>query len=152
MRPEIIINRIRSVGGTVRFRDADLDIEVDLSRLRQEEADWLQSNEESFSTLLGPHVEADDPDYPYRWTGQRLGSEIGIDTETTLIDANTPVPALVMISVSDGDQSFVLRPEQLPEFLHLHADARFIMYNAAFDYLVIEQYLGSDARGLARTG
>ena len=152
MNPVQMLNRIREVGGTVEVKSDDLHIRVHLSRLNPIEADWLQTNEQTLRALFFSSEEATPNGavaggYPYRWTGQKLRGEIGLDTETTLIDRSDKrhVPQLSLVSVSDGDQTYCLKPEQLLEFLQLHVDDSFILFNAAFDFFVIRQYLGEDA-------
>ena len=152
MNPVQMLNRIREVGGTVEVKSDDLHIRVHLSRLNPIEADWLQTNEQTLRALFFSSEEATPNGavaggYPYRWTGQKLRGEIGLDTETTLIDRSDKrhVPQLSLVSVSDGDQTYCLKPEQLLTFLQVHVDDSFILFNAAFDFFVIRQYLGEDA-------
>jgi DNA polymerase I-like protein with 3'-5' exonuclease and polymerase domains len=92
---------------------------------------------------------------PYRWevwAGQSLGRYIALDTETTPIVSHEP-PTLAMVSISDGRQHYLLKPDQLAELLlqHLPADHHLIFHNVAFDFAVIDQYLSragqADARG-----
>lgn len=77
------------------------------------------------------------------WNGQRLGDCIVVDTETTLIENCWKVPDLCLVSVSDGQQHFVMKPERLAEFLKLHSSegTHFVFHNAAFDFAVIDRYL-----------
>ena len=145
MNPVVVLNRIREVGGTVEVLEDDLRIQVHLSRLSAAEANWLTSNEETLRSLLSPSGTVDAEGYPYRWTGQKLKGEIGLDTETTLFESQTDIPTLCLVSVADGDSTFLLKPEQTLEFLQLHVDDSFILFNAAFDFFVIQKHLGPDA-------
>ena len=146
MNPIQLLNRIREVGGTVDVLEDDLRIRVHMSRLREEEASWLLANEQTLRDLFFSSGKTTTPaGYPYQWTGQKLKAEIGFDTETTLIQHPEDIPQLCLVSVSDGDDTFLLKPEQLLSFLQLHVDDTFIMHNAAFDYFVVEQYLGHNA-------
>jgi DNA polymerase I-like protein with 3'-5' exonuclease and polymerase domains len=85
------------------------------------------------------------------WNGQQLGRFIAIDTETTLIQQHE-VPQLCMVSVSDGQQHYLLKPNQLAELLmqHLPHAPQLIFHNVAFDFAVIDRHLcragAADAR------
>ena len=50
------------------------------------------------------------------WNGEQLGNVIAIDTETTLIEDRSTVPDLCLVSVSDGEQHFVLEPNSYQNF------------------------------------
>ena len=45
-------------------------------------------------------------------------------------------PNLAMMSVSDGDQHYIVRPDNMLRFLvlHLSADCHFVCHNVAFDF------------------
>lgn len=76
------------------------------------------------------------------WDGQPLGQYVAIDTETTMIVEHR-VPMLAMVSVSDGEQHYLLKPEQLRELLSQLStgDHHLIFHNVAFDFAVIDRYL-----------
>jgi len=75
------------------------------------------------------------------WDGEQLsGRCIGIDTETYPI-VETQIPHLVLASVSDGDQHFVLARDRLTAFLQLHRDHHFVAHNMQFDFWVIAEWL-----------
>jgi len=157
MNPIQILNRIRQVGGTVDVVDDDLRIRVHFSRLRPEEIEWLNRNEQTLQELTCPSSgeTTSTAGYPYRWDGRKLRHQIGFDTETTVIQSETDIPQLCLVSVSDGHDTFVLKPDQLLRFLQLHGDDEFILHNAAFDFFVVKQHLGQDAeiwRGIADEG
>ena len=85
--------------------------------------------------------------FPYQWAGEQFSSgRIAIDCETTL--ASYPaVPTLVLTSVSDGIDSYILREvDELRSFLELHSDREFIAHNCAFDHAVIVKALGDDSQ------
>jgi len=87
--------------------------------------------------------------FPHQWSGEQFSSDrIAIDCETTL--ANYPaVPTLVLTSVSDGVDSYIIREvDELRSFLELHSDREFIAHNCAFDHAVIVKALGESADGL----
>ena len=77
------------------------------------------------------------------WNGERLGECIAIDTETTQIEDRVKVPDLCLVSISDGQQHFVLKPGRLAEFLNLHSsnEIHFVFHNVAFDFAVMDRYL-----------
>ncbi|QEF98802.1 DNA polymerase I, thermostable [Stieleria maiorica] len=90
----------------------------------------------------------------YRWSvwdGQPLGKYIAMDTETTLADKHE-VPQLAMVSVSDGSQHYLLKPEQLPELLlqHLPNDHHLVFHHVAFDFAVIDRHLTETDASIAR--
>ncbi len=86
------------------------------------------------------------------WNGEQLGNVIAIDTETTLIEDRSTVPDLCLVSVSDGEQHFVLEPEQLPEFLELHSsdEIHFVFHHVGFDFPVIDKCLAIQGQAEAR--
>lgn len=75
------------------------------------------------------------------WTGQQLGRYIALDTETTLISSPAAVPQLCLVSISDGSQHYVAKPEQLVDLLLQHPDAHFICHNIGFDFWVMDKQL-----------
>jgi DNA polymerase I-like protein with 3'-5' exonuclease and polymerase domains len=87
-----------------------------------------------------------DEELPFGiWDGQQLnGRLIGIDTETTPIEPNT-VPRLILASVSDGEQHYVLPRDRIVPFLRLHDDRVYAAHNATFDHWVLVSWLGEDA-------
>ena len=79
------------------------------------------------------------------WDGQKLkGPIIGIDTETHSI-VEHEVPTLVLVSVSDGENHYVLDRDRLPEFLELHNGHHFVAHHMPFDFWVIANWLGPRA-------
>jgi DNA polymerase I-like protein with 3'-5' exonuclease and polymerase domains len=82
-----------------------------------------------------------------QWDGQVLsGHTIALDTETVLINEESPweVPDIVIISVSNGVENFLIHPSKLEHFLDLHKDKHYVMFNCAFDFWVMCKFL--DAR------
>ena len=79
------------------------------------------------------------------WDDQELaGRIIGIDTETHPI-VEHQIPRLVVASVSDGEQHFVVERDRLAEFLEIHADRHFVAHNMGFDFWVIQLWLEDSA-------
>jgi DNA polymerase I-like protein with 3'-5' exonuclease and polymerase domains len=76
------------------------------------------------------------------WGGQQLGRYVVLDTETTLAE-HPEVPRLAMLSISDGKQHYLAKPEQLAELLMLHlpGDHHLVFHNVSFDFAVIDQHL-----------
>ena len=72
--------------------------------------------------------------------GERLVSPIAIDTETELIQG-TSIPRVALISVSDGREHRLIRPEDLQAFIDLHSQADFVAHNASFDFAVVRKAL-----------
>lgn len=68
---------------------------------------------------------------------------LAIDTETVaLTDGQLEIPELVLISVSSGEDHALLYPDQLPGFIDLHWDWKWVTHNAAFDYWALSGDLG----------
>jgi hypothetical protein len=74
------------------------------------------------------------------WNGERLGTTIGFDTETTLIQG-LEVPQLVLASASDGNTHCVIPADQVGAFLRTHKGADVVCHNTAFDFWVVDRYL-----------
>ena len=92
-------------------------------------------------------------DYTWQhWDGQQLGKYVAIDTETTLITGHR-IPQLCLASCSDGQQHFIIHPDQLGSFLnqHLPSGSHLIMHNAAFDFWVLDKHLASSGGDDARS-
>jgi hypothetical protein len=66
----------------------------------------------------------------------RLGTTIGFDTETTLIQG-LEIPPLVLASASDSNTHCVIPADQVGSFLRVHKDADVVCHNTAFDFLWI---------------
>jgi hypothetical protein len=85
------------------------------------------------------------------WDGYtRFGSGLttradpmGLDTETLYDPGLLPGDraTCVVITVVWGDVGLWLWPEQWPEFLWLHRDCSWVVYNAEFDWWVLEEVL-----------
>ena len=87
------------------------------------------------------------------WDGQPLGKYIALDTETTLMTEPDKIPQLVMLSISDGEQHYVAKPNQLAELLlkHLPNGCHIICHNISFDFWVMDQYLHRENQAAARS-
>ena len=81
-----------------------------------------------------------DFDFSIWERGERLVSPIAIDTETELIQG-TSIPRVALISVSDGREHRLIRPEDLQAFIDLHSQADFVAHNASFDFAVVRKVL-----------
>lgn len=81
-----------------------------------------------------------DFDFSIWERGERLVSPIAIDTETELIQG-TSIPRVALISVSDGREHRLIRPEDLQAFIDLHSQAEFVAHNASFDFAVVRKAL-----------
>jgi hypothetical protein len=88
--------------------------------------------------------------YPYTvWGGETLEADLlGFDTETALIVENE-VPPLALASVSTGSRHCLVHPDRLGEFLLLHHDRRFVLFNCAFDYWVVAGHLAGRGESTA---
>lgn len=77
------------------------------------------------------------------WDGEQLEGILGFDTETVSgCDITKEIPELVLASVCDADQAFIIRREHLARFLAQHEGCEFAGHNlAAFDFWVVDQWL-----------
>jgi hypothetical protein len=93
--------------------------------------------------------------FPYFfWGGERLdGDFLGFDTETSLIVADE-TPALALASASSGSEHCLIHPDQLARFILLHRDRDFVLFNCAFDYWVVAEFLAGrgEAEALSAWG
>lgn len=133
-----LLNRIRLNGGEVGWREGQVFLKFRPGLLTPDEVEALRQAETELSQLLRPKEESES--YPFQWSGELLGPEVGLDCETTLIEG-FELPKLVLVSVSDGQRTFVLKPGQLEQFLQLHRDRSFVCHHAAFDFRVVEKSL-----------
>lgn len=76
------------------------------------------------------------------WNGETLGTDTAMDTETCVCEGHK-IPTLALISVSDGQRSYLLKPERVAEFLihHLKSGGHLVCHNVAFDFAVIDNHL-----------
>ena len=105
------------------------------------------------STQISGTVEINDNPFLWSvWNGELLGECIAIDTETTLIEDRCRVPDLCLVSVSDGQQHFILQPDRLAEFLELHLSngTHLVCHNIAYDFAVMDKYLTVSKEAKAR--
>lgn len=72
------------------------------------------------------------------WQGEKLGSILAIDTETTYVPW-TETPDLITFQVFDGESLFYVRREHVQKFLDNHSHTSFIFANASFDIDVLEK-------------
>ncbi len=84
--------------------------------------------------------------YQKPWDGRRLSllptcPYLAFDTETEMVDLKVQIPRLALAAVSTGRQHALVRPDQIADFIQIHADARFVFHHAAFDFWVIDKHL-----------
>lgn len=72
------------------------------------------------------------------WRPGRIlaGSLIALDTETECI-RDGEIPALVLITATDGQQGFFIARQDASQFVDAHPAAQWILHNAAFDIHVL---------------
>ena len=83
-------------------------------------------------------------DYEYSiWDGKEKLNDflIAMDTETTVVDTPGVLPEIVLTTASDGKKHVIIENHLLGDFLLLHKNARFVFYNIAFDFWVIDKFL-----------
>ena len=136
-----LLNRIRFGGGEVGWRDGQVFLRFQSGAMTAPEVDFLRQNEVELDRLLRPTIDDSSTGNPFEWHGEELAEEVALDCETTLIGPEAEVPDLILVAVSDGRQTFCLKPEQLERFLQIHRDREFICHHAAFDYRVVEKFL-----------
>ncbi len=73
------------------------------------------------------------------WNNEYMGETIAIDTETEMITSPGIIPKLILATIANSSQSFVVMPDKLHDFLNIHHSSTLYFYNAAFDLPVIEQ-------------
>lgn len=76
------------------------------------------------------------------WTNEVLqGEVIALDVETEVIEG-PGIPELALLAASNGLGAFLVRPSDVRAFLNVHLDRDLVFHNAAFDFWVLNQYLG----------
>jgi hypothetical protein len=91
-------------------------------------------------------IELAGQQYSFRvWQGQQLPDQLlAYDTETVAIqDREIPQLALATVYGDRGSACFI-HPQDLPQFVRLHADRYWACHNATFDFWTTAQYLQSD--------
>lgn len=78
------------------------------------------------------------------------GTLIAMDTETAKIVPGE-IPPLVITVATDGQSGFFIANPHVVQFVNTHANATWLMHNAAFDIHVLEQ-AGCDLHSLVDTG
>ena len=73
------------------------------------------------------------------WQGEKLGSLLAIDTETTVVPF-TETPDLITFQVFDGESLYYVSQEKVEEFMLMHNAHKMLFANAAFDIDVIEKH------------
>lgn len=78
--------------------------------------------------------------YNKYWENEILNNVIALDTETTLITSPAIVPNLVLTTAYDGTNTvYIIKNQDIPQFMLMNNKAAFYMYNAAFDVPVLEK-------------
>jgi hypothetical protein len=95
------LNRIRSSGGEVEWREGEVFLHFRSGLLTEEEVEALRCSEAELNELLRPERREATP-CPFQWSGELLGPEAGLDCEATLIKG-FGLPKLVLVSVWDGE-------------------------------------------------
>lgn len=92
---------------------------------------------------------ASDFDEFRRWTGavSASGQPIGLDTETSGLDVFSPTYRLRTVQFGTGREAWVLQTEKSRQHLEharwaLRTIPRFLIHNAAFDWLVLDRHAG----------
>lgn len=152
MKPEELLRQLSERSLRVRRLDGrKLEVVGDLSKLSPELKEALIMNRQLFLQLfeeetvgsigrLSVRFGQADVDFSIWEQGERLVSPIAIDTETELIQG-TSIPRVALISVSDGREHRLIRPEDLQAFIDLHSQADFVAHNASFDFAVVRKAL-----------
>jgi DNA polymerase I-like protein with 3'-5' exonuclease and polymerase domains len=152
MKPEDLLRQLSERSLRVRRLDGrKLEVVGDLSKLSPELKEALIMNRQLFLQLfeeetvgsigrLSVRFGQADVDFSIWEQGERLVSPIAIDTETELIQG-TSIPRVALISVSDGREHRLIRPEDLQAFIDLHSQADFVAHNASFDFAVVRKAL-----------
>ena len=81
--------------------------------------------------------------YELSWSGRCLDISpfLAFDCETELAQ-NDRVPRLALVTVSNGRQHVVVKPgRQLADFIHAHKGAKWVGWNAQFDWWAVRQNL-----------
>ena len=139
-----ILEKVRASGGEIGWANGKPVVRGRAGVLSSAEIQLLRESRPQLDQRLRPFASRVTDDYPYAWQGQSLGNEIALDTETTVIDS-PGIPQLVLATAANAEEVVVLTASQLDTFIDLHANAEFVVHNAAFDFWVIEQKL-ADAR------
>ena len=79
--------------------------------------------------------------YTMGWNGKIFEEKIlGLDTETVLIESKAKSPRMVLASISDGETTIIIKPEQVDSFFAAHTAHTFVCHNASFDFWVLEEH------------
>lgn len=75
---------------------------------------------------------------PFKGT---INQPIAVDTETDILDDPKLINNLAIVSISDGERTILIRPQQLPIFIRDHPSEHFVFHNFSYDYWVIRNEL-----------
>lgn len=79
------------------------------------------------------------------WNGERLGSLVAIDTETTVVPFHLTPELVLMQAYGSGDVAYLIPKDKIRLFFNVHYESKFIMHNASFDMDVLMPYVGRSA-------
>lgn len=81
------------------------------------------------------------------WDGRPFTTPVlAIDTETVMVDLDREVPDLVVMSVSDGDRTVLVFPDQVCQFLSTHYNREWVFWNIGFDFWVLRKIAARETR------
>jgi hypothetical protein len=94
-------------------------------------------------------------EFNYRrvWDGQPLTAAgyLAFDTETEVMTQNWDVPRLALASAcAGGSAACLVHPDQVGAFILAHPRARYVFFNVAFDFWVVDRHLSSRGEVAAR--
>jgi len=79
-----------------------------------------------------------------KWSGQEVGLYAAVDTETDIVsNLRAQIPTLATFQYYDGgDTVYLVELEDIPLFFEKAKQSHLIFHNIAFDWFVIDKYLG----------
>ena len=88
-----------------------------------------------------------------QWRGNTLKSVISVDCETELIKYTGHIPRLVVTTAYCGDGiAYIIRNQNVREFLYLHHEHTLIFHNAPFDLNVLTKATGFEFWDMVESG
>ena len=75
------------------------------------------------------------------WNGEQFRCRyFAFDTET-VVTQGRKIPDIVLASASDGEQHFIIRPRDLPQFMEAHfVQSHIVFHSCGFDFWVLDKY------------
>ncbi len=88
-----------------------------------------------------------------QWKGEKLKEVIGVDTETELIKEPSHVPKLVLTTAYDGGKNcYIIRNQDVKEFLTMHQEHTLVFHNAPFDLNVLTKQVNFEFWDMIESG